>query len=426
MQIVIIALGSRGDVQPYVALGKGLLAAGHQVRLMSHDAFEPLITAHGLEFKIARGNVQAVADSPEMQALLEKGNFLAINAYTAKAAQKAALEWAEDGLAACAGADLLIAGIGGLFMGLSLAEKLNLPLIQAYYVPLTPTSAFAGALLPKPLPGALRWLNRFSHHAVRQIMWQGSRKADDLARQQVLGLPKAPFFGPFGAAQTRGLPILYGFSPSVIAPPADWPREAQVTGYWFLEAEAAWTPPPALVDFLAAGPPPVYVGFGSMTNRKPEETAALVIAALQQTNQRAVLLSGWGGLRAGDLPDSIFMLDAAPHDWLLPRMAAVVHHGGAGTTAAGLRAGVPSIVVPFFADQPFWGHRVAQLGVGPAPIPRAQLTAERLAAAIETAVTNQSMRQRAAELGAKIRAEDGVAQAVAIVQQLATRVHHDR
>ncbi|MCC6607605.1 MAG: glycosyltransferase family 1 protein [Anaerolineae bacterium] len=422
MQIVIIALGSRGDVQPYVALGKGLHAAGHQVRLMTHDAFEPLVTAHGLEFKIARGNVQAVADSPEMQALLEKGNFLAINAYTAQAAQKAALEWAEDGLAACQGADLIVAGIGGLFIGLSLAEKLNRPLLQAYYVPFTPTSAFAGALLPKPLPGVLGWLNRFSHHAVRQIMWQGSRKADRLARQQVLGLPKAPFFGPFGAAQTRGLPILYGFSPAVIAPPADWPRLAQVTGYWFLEAETEWMPPPALVDFLAAGPPPVYVGFGSMTNRKPEETAALVIAALQQTNQRAVLLSGWGGLRGGDLPDSIFMLDAAPHDWLLPRMAAVVHHGGAGTTAAGLRAGVPSIVVPFFADQPFWGHRVAQLGVGPAPIPRAQLTVERLAVAIETAVTNQPMRQRAAELGAKIRAEAGVVNAVTIVQKWAQRL----
>ncbi|MBK8900463.1 MAG: glycosyltransferase family 1 protein [Anaerolineaceae bacterium] len=426
MQIVIIALGSRGDVQPYVALGKGLQAAGHQVRIMSHDLFEPLITAHDLEFRIARGNVQAVVESPEMVALLEKGNFLAISAHTAQAAQKAALEWAEDGLAACQGADLLVAGIGGLFMGLSLAEKLNLPLLQAYYVPFTPTSAFAGALLPKPLPGALRWLNRFSHHATRQIMWQSSRKADNLARQQVLGLPKAPFFGPFDARQTRGLPILYGFSPSVIARPADWPDQAHVTGYWFLDAEEDWTPPPALVNFLNAGPPPVYVGFGSMTNRKPEETAALVTAALKQTNQRAVLLSGWGGLRAADLPETIFMLDAAPHAWLLPRMAAVVHHGGAGTTAAGLRAGVPSIIVPFFADQPFWGNRVAQLGVGLQPIPRQKLTAELLAAAIQTAVSDQLMRQRAAELGAKIQVEAGVAQAVAIIQQLETRVHHGR
>jgi UDP:flavonoid glycosyltransferase YjiC (YdhE family) len=416
MRIVIIALGSRGDVQPYVALGKGLHAAGHEVRLMTHDAFEPLVTTHGLEFWVARGNVQAVAESEEMRALLEKGNFLAISAYTSKAAQKAALEWAEDGLAACQGANLIIAGIGGLFIGLSLAEKLNLPLLQAYYVPFTPTRAFAGALLPRPVPG---WLNRFSHHATRQIMWQGGRKADNLARQQVLNLPKAPFFGPYGSEQTRGLPILYGFSPSVIASPADWPGEAQITGYWFLEAESDWVPPPALVDFLAEGPPPVYVGFGSMTSRKPEETAALVIAALQKTGQRAVLMSGWGGLQATDLPDSIFMVAAAPHDWLFPRMAAVVHHGGAGTTAAGLRAGVPSIIIPYFADQPFWGNRVAQLGVGPQPLPRKVLTVDRLAVALETAVTNPHMQQRAAELGRKIQAEDGIAQAVAIVQKLA-------
>ena len=250
-------------------------------------------------------------------------------------------------------------------------------------------------------------------------MWQGGRKADNLARQQVLNLPKAPFFGPYGSKQTRGLPILYGFSPSVIASPADWPCEAQVTGYWFLEAESDWTPPPALVDFLAAGPPPVYVGFGSMTNRKPEETAALVITALQKTGQRAVLMSGWGGLQATDLPDTFFIVDAAPHAWLFPRTAAVVHHGGAGTTAAGLRAGVPSIIIPYFADQPFWGNRVAQLGVGPQPLPRKILTVDRLAAALETAVTNPQMQQRAAELGRKIQAEDGIAQAVSIVQTLA-------
>ena len=159
-----------------------------------------------------------------------------------------------------------------------------------------------------------------------------------------------------------------------------------------------------------------------MTNRKPEETAVLVMAALAKTGQRAVLLSGWGGLQAADLPDNVFMLKAAPHDWLFPRMAAVVHHGGAGTTAAGLRAGVPSIIVPFFADQPFWGRQVARLGVGPQPVPRQRLTVDGLAAALETAVSNPQMRQRAADLGQQIQAEDGVAKAVAIVQRLAAQL----
>jgi sterol 3beta-glucosyltransferase len=170
--------------------------------------------------------------------------------------------------------------------------------------------------------------------------------------------------------------------------------------------------------FLQNGSKPIYIGFGSMGSRKPEETADLVLRALAQTQQRAILLSGWGGLSRSNLPDSVFMVNSIPHAWLFPRMAAVVHHGGAGTTAASLRAGVPSIVIPFFGDQPFWGQRVAALGVGPTPIPRQKLTSEKLAKAIEQALTDQTMRQRAANLGAQIRAEDGIANAVAAVQKI--------
>jgi UDP:flavonoid glycosyltransferase YjiC (YdhE family) len=158
-----------------------------------------------------------------------------------------------------------------------------------------------------------------------------------------------------------------------------------------------------------------------MSNRKPEETADLVLQALARTQQRAIILSGWSGLHKANLPDSVFMLDSIPFSWLFPRVAAVVHHGGAGTTAAGLRAGVPSVVVPFFGDQPFWGQRIAELGVGPEPIPRKKLTVERLAHAIREAVTDQTMRQRAANLGSRIQAEDGIARAVAVVQQIEAR-----
>ena len=143
-----------------------------------------------------------------------------------------------------------------------------------------------------------------------------------------------------------------------------------------------------------------------------------MIKALHQTNQRAILSSGWGGLQKTDLPESIFMIDSIPHSWLFTRVAAVVHHGGAGTTAAGLRAGVPSIVIPFFADQPYWAQRVADLGVGPAPIPRQKLTADRLAQAIQIAITDKGMHQRAVDLGSKIQAEDGIARAVKIIQQI--------
>lgn len=417
MQIAIIAMGSRGDVQPYVALGKGLKAAGHRVRLVTHENYEELVSSHGLEFCPVKGNVQAFMETPEMLALLEKGNFLAINAHTSKASQRAAIDWAEGGLAACQGVDLLLAGVGGLFLGVALAEKLRLPLLQAYVFPFTPTTAFPAVLFPQSISKLGGFVNRLSHHLFRQIMWQGSRTGDRLARQQVLGLPAAPFWGHYNSAHFQSYPILYGLSPSVIAPPSDW-HHTQIAGYWFLAEAPNWTPPPALLEFLQSGSPPVYVGFGSMMSRNPEAMANLVLKAIALTGQRAILQSGWGGLRKSDVPDTVLMVDSIPHSWLFPRVAAVVHHGGAGTTAAGLRAGVPTIVIPFFGDQLFWGQKVAELGVGSAPIPRQQLTAERLAAAIHQVMTDRSMRQQAVDLGAKIQAEDGIASVVAIVKNM--------
>jgi sterol 3beta-glucosyltransferase len=418
MRIAIIAPGSRGDVQPYLALGKGLKAAVHDVRLLTHENFENLVKTHQLEYWPLRGNVQAVAESQEMRDLLEKGNFLAIAAFQAKAAQRAAVEWAEDGSGACQNVDMIIAGIGGLFLGLSFAELMGVPFLQAHYVPFTPTKAFLGALIPNQSMKLGGFLNRLSHHITRQVMWQASRSADKLAREKVLGLPAAPFWGPYNSKYLQDMPVLYGYSPSVIPRPADWNKNIHVTGYWFLDAEETWKPPSALIDFLESGSPPVYIGFGSMSNRKPEATTDLIVEAVGRSNQRAILHSGWSGLRKSDLPDSIFMIDTIPHSWLFPRVAAVVHHGGAGTTAAGLRAGIPSIIVPFFADQPFWGARVAELGVGPQPIPRKNLTAEKLSQAIQAAVTDDAMIRCAANLGAEIRSEDGIAKAVEIIQQI--------
>ena len=417
MRIMIIAMGSRGDVQPYVALGKGLKAAGHSVRLATHENFESLVNSHELEFCPLKGNVQAFLEDTENRKLLEGGNFLAINARAAKASQRAAIDWADGGLVAGRGMDLLITGVGGLFLGVSLAEKLKIPLLQAYIFPFTPTKAFPAVLFPQSISKLGGAVNRLSHHVFRQIMWQGARTGDGLARQQVLGLPTAPFWGDYHSVHLQRYPILYGLSPSVVAKPSDW-QNTHITGYWFLDEAPDWSPPLALLEFLQSGSPPVFVGFGSMVSRKPEETTDLVLQAIALTGQRAILQSGWSGLSRHDLPDTVFMVDSIPHSWLFPRVAAVVHHGGAGTTAAGLRAGIPTIVIPFFGDQPFWGQRVAQLGVGTDSIPRKQLTNARLAEAIHQAVSDRAMHQRAADLGAKIQAEDGVANAVAIVQEL--------
>ena len=426
MRIAIIASGSRGDIEPYLALGQGLQAAGHEVRFVAHDNFGAWIQAHHVEFWPIEGNPQEVAQSAEMRELLEKGNFLAILSKMGKDAQDNALAFAKGGLAACQGVDLIIAGLGGMFIGAALAEKLNIEFMQAHYVPFSPTRAYPNALFPA-LPAFLNGsMNRVSYRLAQQMMWQGFRAADTVARQQVLGLPQASFWGPYSSERFTRNPVLYGYSPAVIPPPPDWDSHKQVTGYWFLDSANDWTPPANLVDFLQAGSPPIFIGFGSMSTRNPEAFTHTLVQAVTQTGQRAILLAGWGGLGAIDLPETIFKLDAAPFTWLFPRMAAVVHHGGAGTTSTGLRAGVPSIIVPFFADQPFWGRRVADLGVGPAPIPRKQLTADRLAQAIRTAVTDGAMQRRAAELGAKIRSEDGIARAVEVIAQVEARIKSQR
>ncbi len=419
MRIAIIALGTRGDVQPYIALGKGLKEAGDTVRLVTTQEFETLVIAQGLEFWCMRGNTQAkMEENKELSEILEHGNFLKIFRLMAKEAQRTAIELLDDGFAACQGMDLLITGLVSIFICLSLAEKLKIPLLQTYLVPFTPTKDFPSVLVPPTLPNLGGAFNRLSQLLVRQLIWSGMQTMFNQGRKKVLGLPPASFSKPFHFNHSEGLPTLYGFSPFVVPAPADWGADNHVTGYWFLDSDANWTPPPVLLDFLQAGPAPVYIGFGSMSSRNPQETAELALKALKKTNQRALLFSGWGGLQKTDLPDSVMMIDSTPHAWLFPRVAAVVHHGGAGTTAAGLRAGVPSIVIPFNFDQPFWGKRVHELGVGPELIPRSKLTVDRLAQAIQEAVTNTTMRQRAADLGEKILAEDGIANAVEIIQQI--------
>jgi sterol 3beta-glucosyltransferase len=420
VRIAIIGMGSRGDVQPYIALGRGLKAAGHFVRLITHENFAELVGAYGLEFCPVKGNVQEFMDSPETRKLLESGNFLAIHTRSSKAAQRAAIDWAKDASVACQDVELLVSGVGGLFLSVALAEKFKLPLLQAYIFPFTPTRDFPAILFPQFISKLGGYVNQLSHHLFRQIMWQGSRTGDTLARQQVLGLPIASWRGPYHSPLFYRYPILYGFSASIIHPPSDW-QNTHITGYWFLDEAPDWTPPEALLNFLQGGDPPVFIGFGSMGSRNPEETADLVLNAIALTGQRAILQCGWGGLSKSDFPNTIFMADSIPHSWIFPRVSAVVHHGGAGTTSAVLRAGVPSIVIPFFGDQPFWGRRIAELGVGPAPIPRKQLTVKCLANAIHRSLTDQSMRQRAADLGAKIRGQDGVANAVAIIQELEKR-----
>ncbi len=411
--ISIVASGTRGDVQPYVALGKGLKRAGYTVRLLTSEDFESLAAGAGLEFHSTGGSIEAIIQSDEWRKTTESGNFIAILARMQNEMKQQAAGLAQRLPTLLEGSDLIVTG-AGIFGVLAYADLHNIPVIQAYVFPFTSTREFPSPLTPElPFGGAV---NRLSFQAMRQMLWQSSKAADSLMRQQ-LGLGKGPFWGPFKALAGRHEPVLYGYSRHVLPRPADWSEDHHVTGYWFLDAPNDWLPPSDLLDFLNAGEPPVYIGFGSMGSRNPEEAGRIALEALQRSGQRGILASGWGGLKAADMPDTVHLITAIPHSWLFERMAAVVHHGGAGTTAAGLRAAVPSIIVPFMGDQHFWGKRLADLGVGTKPIPRKQLSAERLAEAITGAVSDSAMRQRAQELGQKIRAEDGLASAVALIDR---------
>jgi sterol 3beta-glucosyltransferase len=415
MQITIIAPGSQGDVQPFLALGKGLLNDGKKVRLVTNQNYEEQVKLHGLEFWPIEVSMEDIIRTEKMREALESGKLLRSMSRMGKELKQNAVLFTQRSLDACQGGDMIMAGISGLFTAHSVSEKLNIPFIQAYNIPFTPTKSFSGALFPK-FPS---WLGyRFSHRLTQQMVWQAYRPTDKIVREDILKLKKSPFFGPFKSESLKNGPIIYGISPSVITRPEDWSDNIHLTGFWFVDPPENWTPPQDLEKFLETEPSPLYIGFGSMSNQKPEEITDLIVKTLEKTNERAVIYSGWGGLSVHNLPDSIIMVDLVPHTWLFPKVKAVIHHGGAGTTAAGLRAGIPSIIIPYHGDQPFWGHLVNRLNVGPAPIPRKKLTINRLMKTIEKVNMDREMHEQASILGKKIQEENGVDQAVAIINQV--------
>ncbi len=416
MHITILTIGSRGDIQPYIALGVGLLQSGHQVQIATSPIFETWLRSYGLDFAPIHANPQELMSSEAGQKMLESGNGINLILWMRKTFGPSFETMLADAWRACQRTEALIGSI--MVPGCEgIAEALDIPFYLASPVPISATSAFPTILMPEiPWLGGL--YNRSSYPFMRQVQWQASRSMVNQWRRSTLQLPEiAPWQDPWTLIERRGYPLLYGYSSAVIPKPRDWATTAHVTGYWFLDKPADFSPPADLVDFLAADKPPIYIGFGSMTNRHPEQVAEIVLGALKKSGQRGILLTGWGGITKADLPDTVFKLESIPHDWLFPQVAAVVHHGGAGTTAAGLRAGVPTIVVPFFADQPFWGKQVARLGVGTPPIPRKDLTLDRLAIAMQTATGDDSIQRRAATLGQLIRAENGVQQAVKVFNQ---------
>lgn len=402
MRISILAVGSRGDVQPALALGVGLQRAGYQVRIGSYAQFADLTAEYGLEFAPIAGDIMQLLQSERGRATLESRNparlLMLIRDYIGREAEQSR----HDIAAACAGAEALIS-VGQFYYAVEMMATLNrVPHLTAQLQPNLATGAFPSPMLPAP-PVHSAPINRASHEFAEWLFYQMLRSTLNQARA-AFGLAPAGWRSPLNTGILGGKTALYAFSRILVPQPADWPPATQITGFWFLDPPHAYTPPADLLRFLKAGEPPVYIGFGSMNTRDPQRTAELVFRALELSGRRGVLMRGWGGLDGSHLPAGVHMIDGAPHAWLFPQMAAVVHHGGAGTTGAGLRSGVPSIVVPFFIDQPFWADRVAGLGVGPAPLPRRKLNADNLARALDV-IAAPEIRRRAAAVGYLIESE---------------------
>lgn len=415
MDITIFAAGSRGDIQPCLALGKGLTRAGYRVRLAAPYGFADFVAGHGVEFFPLRGDVQGIMAGQDGRDFMETGGGNPIKSIRAMRNMigPIALDMAQDAYQACQDSDSLIClGVLSAF-GASIAEALAIPVVNLEPTPLLPTRAFAAPAWPiqRDLGG---WHNYASGLAMLLTVWSWYQPFVNDFRNR-LNLPRLTYLGFLRGL--RNTPMLGAYSPAIIPRPPDWPSSLHITGYLFMDSSAVWQPPADLQNFLEAGNPPVYIGFGSMSGRQPGRLAEIAIEALASTNQRGVLAKGWGGLEPERLPADVFLIDSAPHSWLFSRVSAVVHHGGAGTTAEALRAGVPNFVAPFAFDQEFWGKRVAAIGAGPEPVKQKDLTGDRLASAIQVALEAGPIQQKAAAVGRTIRAEDGLQQAIKVIER---------
>lgn len=410
--IVILTFGTYGDVAPYLGLAGALRDRGHHVAIASQERYRELVAGAGFEYRhLPKDTEQETRDSTTAQDLIDGRRM--------KPSRHAVREMTEQmqgvGPAmadASQGADILLCSgpVGALF-GYHIAEALGVPSAALYLQPLAPTGDFAPPVL------TLRSFGRLGNRA----MWRMGALGEKVYLPQVnqvrrdLGLPEASRQS-YQARRDALWPVLFGFSEHVVPRPSDWRAGLRMTGYWWPPEPADVTPPASLAEFLADGPPPVFVGFGSTASATGDRLSRIAADAARRAGLRVVLQSGWAGLRSDE--DHVLTIDAVPYSWLFPRMAAVVHHCGAGTTAAGLRAGVPAVPVPGIMDQPYWAQRLVRLGVAPDMRRRPDLDVDWLAGALRTATSDPGYRDRARELSALLAEEDGAATAARAIEEL--------
>ncbi|HEX2313142.1 MAG TPA: glycosyltransferase [Thermomonospora sp.] len=412
MRVFLLTYGTRGELEPFVALGRALREAGHEAVLAGPASFAALAGEHRVPFAaLDDGLAAALRDAVTGR----RGGPRELTVARTLAAGRPALRRVLDDAweAARAARPDVVVHHAFPMAGHHLAERLGVPHALLTLDPMyLPTRAFPNPLYPAParLPGPL---NRLTYEVPR-LVWRYTAPTVDRWRREVLRLPRRrgrhdPLLRPGGGTAL----VLNAVSEHVVPPPADWPGTVHTTGYLMPPPPPDWSPPPGLAAFLDAGEPPVCVGFGSAVGRDPAHTGRIVAEAVDLVGVRAVVVTGWGGIRiTPDAPPGrLCVVEQAPYAWLLPRTRALVHHGGGSTTAA-LTAGTPQVVCPFRGDQPSWSQWMHRIGVAPPPVPQSRLTAHRLAAALRRALGDPGLRRRAASLGERIRAEDGPAAAV--------------
>ncbi|KAK2685992.1 hypothetical protein QWA68_015327 [Fusarium oxysporum] len=435
LNIAIHVVGSRGDVQPFIPIAQMLSRPpfNHRVRICTHPVFKDFIEGHGIEFFSIGGDPEALmaymVKNPSLLPSLKSVKDGDISKRRKEmweimhGAWRSCIE-AGDGMAGPIKAaniqspkdlfiaDAIIANPPSM-AHIHCAEKLGIPLHIIFTMPWSPTEIFSHPLAAMSYGDAdTAVANYLSFMMLELLTWQGLGDLINKLRTQILRLnPISPMWGYQLLSRLR-VPHSYLWSKSLIPKPSDWASHINVTGFSFLPLASSYTPPPDLVTFLEKGTPPIYIGFGSIVVEDPQALRNLVFDAVKLANVRAVVSQGWGTLGGEDVgvPENLYLIGNCPHDWLFQRVSAVVHHGGAGTTAAGIAAGRPTVVVPFFGDQPFWGQMIARAGAGPTPIPFKKMTAESLAASILCAL-NPEVKEAAQRLAQTIMQEDGASNA---------------
>lgn len=411
MQIVILIVGTRGDVQPFVAIGKRLQEYGHRVRLATHSNFKEFVLTAGLEFFPLGGDPKVLAGY-----MVKNKGFLPSDPTEIPVQRKQMREIIFSLLPACQDPDpeskvpfkpdAIIANPPA-YGHVHVAEALNVPIHIFFTMPWTPTNEF-----PHPLCHVKQQIAyRVSYQVVDAMIWLGIRDLINEFRKKTLKLRPVTYLSP-SYSSPSDMPYGYIWSPHLVPKAKDWGPKIDVVGFCFLDLASNYKPPDDLVKWLAKGQKPIYIGFGSLPVQEPQKMTNIIVEALESTKQRGIIHKGWGGLgNLAEPEDFVYTLDNVPHDWLFLQCSAVVHHGGAGTTAAGLKAACPTTIVPFFGDQPFWGEQVHAKGIGPPPIPIEEFCLDKLVSAIEF-MLDPKVKQRAVDLAKAMENEDGVTGAV--------------